>query len=88
VVVEAAAHVEQFGDGDVVAVDCIWGQRLDPATKRPIGEAFGFEHFHDASQKDLDGLWNGDGADLSVARDKIIVSLVQWHVGIWMTQIQ
>jgi Tol biopolymer transport system component/DNA-binding winged helix-turn-helix (wHTH) protein len=68
--------------------DCIWGQRLDPATKRPIGEAFGFEHFHDASQKDLDGYWNGDDADLSVARDKIIASLVQWHVGIWMTQIQ
>jgi Tol biopolymer transport system component len=66
---------------------CIWAQRLDPATKRPIGEAFGYEHFHDASQKDLDGFWSSDG-DLSVARDKIIVSLVQWHVGIWMTQIQ
>jgi hypothetical protein len=58
---------------------CIWAQRLDPATKRPIGEAFGYEHFH--------GFWSSDG-DLSVARDKIIVSLVQWHVGIWMTQIQ
>jgi eukaryotic-like serine/threonine-protein kinase len=66
---------------------CIWAQRLDPATKRPIGEAFGYEHFHDASQKNLDGFWSSDG-DLSVARDKIIVSLVQWHVGIWMTQIQ
>jgi DNA-binding winged helix-turn-helix (wHTH) protein/Tol biopolymer transport system component len=68
--------------------DCIWAQRLEPATKRPAGEAFGYEHFHDASQKDLDGFWNGDSADLSVARDKIIVSLVQWHVGIWMTQIE
>jgi Tol biopolymer transport system component/DNA-binding winged helix-turn-helix (wHTH) protein len=68
--------------------DCIWAQRLDPATKRPVGEAFGYEHFHNASQKDLDGYWSGDGADLSIARDKIIVSLVQWHVGIWMTQIE
>jgi DNA-binding winged helix-turn-helix (wHTH) protein/Tol biopolymer transport system component len=68
--------------------DCIWAQRLDPATKRPLGEAFGYEHFHDASQKDLDGYWNGDDADLSISRDKIIVSLVQWHVGIWMTQFE
>jgi Tol biopolymer transport system component len=67
--------------------DCIWAQRLEPATKRPVGEAFGYEHFHDASQKDLDGFWGGDGG-LSVGRDKIIVSLVQWHVGIWMTQIE
>jgi DNA-binding winged helix-turn-helix (wHTH) protein/Tol biopolymer transport system component len=67
--------------------DCIWAQRLDPATKRPVGTAFGYEHFHDASQKDLDGFWSRD-ADLSVARDKLIVSLVQWHVGIWTTQIQ
>jgi DNA-binding winged helix-turn-helix (wHTH) protein/Tol biopolymer transport system component len=68
--------------------DCIWAQRLDPATKRPVGEAFGYEHFHDASQKDLDGFWSGDAGDLSVARDKIIVSLVQWHVGMWMTQFE
>jgi DNA-binding winged helix-turn-helix (wHTH) protein/Tol biopolymer transport system component len=66
---------------------CIWAQRLDPLTKRPMGEAFGYEHFHDASQKDLDGYWGSD-ADLSVSRDKIIVSLVQWHVGIWMTQFE
>jgi DNA-binding winged helix-turn-helix (wHTH) protein/Tol biopolymer transport system component len=66
---------------------CIWAQRLEPETKRPLGEAFGYEHFHDASQKDLDGFWSGDG-ELSIARDKMIVSLVQWHVGIWMTQIE
>jgi Tol biopolymer transport system component len=66
---------------------CIWAQRLEPATKRPLDKAFGYEHFHDASQKDLDGFWGGDG-DLSIARDKIIVSLVQWDVGIWMTQIE
>jgi eukaryotic-like serine/threonine-protein kinase len=57
---------------------CIWAQRLESATKRPVGEAFGYEHFHDASQKDLDGFWGGDG-DLGIARDKIIFSLVQWH---------
>jgi hypothetical protein len=52
------------------------------------GEAFGYEHFHDASQKDLDGFRNGDDTDLSVGRDEIIVSLVQWQVVIWMTQIE
>ena len=25
---------------------CIWGQRLDPSTKRPRGEAYGVLHFH------------------------------------------
>jgi Tol biopolymer transport system component len=54
--------------------DCIGAQRLEPATKRPVNEAFGYEYFRDASQKDLDGFWGGDG-DLSIARDKIIVSL-------------
>jgi len=53
-----------------------------------VGEAVGYEHFHNSAQKDLAGFWNGDGADLSVARDKIVVSLVQWHVGIWMTHIE
>lgn len=67
--------------------DCIWAQRLDLATKRPIGKAFGVQHFHDASQKDLDGYWNGDDSDLSVSRNKMLVNLVQWHVGIWMTRI-
>jgi len=67
--------------------DCIWAQRLEPATKRPVGQAFGYEHFDNASQKYLDGFWGGD-SELSVARDKIIVGLVQWHVGIWMTQIE
>jgi predicted aspartyl protease len=66
---------------------CIWAQRLDPVTRQPIGDAFGYEHFHDASQKSLDGYWGSD-ADLSVSRDKIIVSLVQWHVGVWMTQFE
>jgi Tol biopolymer transport system component len=67
---------------------CIWAQRLAPETKRPVGEAVGYEHFHNSAQKDLAGFWNGGDAALSVARDKIVVSLVQWHVGIWMTQIE
>ena len=31
---------------------CIWAQRLDPATKRPVGEPIGFEHFHNSAGRD------------------------------------
>jgi Tol biopolymer transport system component len=30
---------------------CIWAQRLDPATKRPVGEAFAVYHIHGARVK-------------------------------------
>ena len=32
-------------------IRCIWAWRLDPATKRPIGDAFPVHHFHGARAK-------------------------------------
>jgi hypothetical protein len=49
---------------------CVWARQLDPATKRPIGDAFAVRHFHSArfslrqvgSRGFLTGLTVGEGA--------------------------
>ena len=49
---------------------CVWARQLDPATKRPTGDAFAVRHFHSArfslrhvgSRGFLTGLTAGDGA--------------------------
>ena len=71
---------------------CIWGQKLDPATKRPVGEPFGYEHFHNSAGRDA-AAFSGPVdyeifPDLSVARDKMLIELPQFRADIWMTQIQ
>ena len=66
---------------------CIWAQRLDPATKHPLGPPFAFEHFHNSAGRS--GKYNQGGSDLSVARDKIVINLPQMNTGdIWMAQMQ
>jgi hypothetical protein len=65
---------------------CIWAQRLDPATKHPLGPPFAFEHFHNSAGRS--GKYNQNGSDLSVARDKIMINLPQMNTGdIWMAQM-
>jgi DNA-binding winged helix-turn-helix (wHTH) protein/Tol biopolymer transport system component len=68
---------------------CIWSQRLDPVTKRPVGVPIGYEHFHSLAQRDRSPyshvLWS---SNLTVARDKMIVNLPQFGGEIWMTQIE
>ena len=68
---------------------CIWAQRLDPATKRPVGDPIGFEHFHNSSGRDAASYPFVDkDLDLSVAQDKMLINLPQFRADIWMTQIQ
>jgi hypothetical protein len=67
---------------------CIWGQRLDPATKRPVRGAVAYEHFHNSVGRDAtDPDWQS-GSDLVVARDKILINLPQIRRDIWMTQVE
>jgi DNA-binding winged helix-turn-helix (wHTH) protein/Tol biopolymer transport system component len=63
---------------------CIWAQRLDPLTKHPLGPPFPFEHFHDAAGRA--GVFQQAYADLSVARDKVLMNLPQVNSDTWMTQ--
>jgi Tol biopolymer transport system component/DNA-binding winged helix-turn-helix (wHTH) protein len=68
---------------------CIWVQRLDPATKRPVGDPIGYEHFHNSAGRDAASYPFIDKyLDLSVARDKILINLPQFRADIWMMQIR
>jgi DNA-binding winged helix-turn-helix (wHTH) protein/Tol biopolymer transport system component len=69
---------------------CIWAQKLDPMTKRPVGEPFAFEHFHNSAGRDAAAFWGSSFGfpDLSVARDKILIELPQLRSDVWMTQVQ
>jgi len=63
---------------------CIWSQRLNPVSKRPVGVPSGYEHFHSLTQRNL----NPSLPDFTVARDKMMVNLPQFGGEIWMTQIE
>jgi hypothetical protein len=65
---------------------CIWSQKLDPATKQPVGEPVAYEHFHYAVGRDA-AQDIGD-SDLSVARDKMVINLPEFSFNIWMTQLE
>jgi hypothetical protein len=64
---------------------CIWAQRLDAKTKHPLGPPFAYEHFHNAAGRD--SAWFVSESDLSVARDKMLINLLQLHSDVWMTQL-
>ena len=61
--------------------NCLWAQRLDPATKHPRGEPFAVRHFHDPSEVLLaPSLWH----PFVAARNQAIISLNSRAGGIWM----
>jgi len=64
---------------------CIRGQRLDPATKHPVGPPFDVYHFHHARQS----LGTVDPVNISptVARDKMVFSMVETTGTIWMATL-
>ena len=64
---------------------CIWAQRLDSTTKRPLGPPVAYEHFHNAMGKDA-SFWFLH-PDLTVARDKILINLPDIRRDIWMMQV-
>jgi hypothetical protein len=66
-----------------------WALRLEPATKRPVGDPFPYEHFHSSVQRPQGPLIHGHQADinLSVAQDKMVIDLPEYSADIWMTQV-
>jgi tricorn protease-like protein len=66
-------------------LQCIWAQRLDPSTKRPVGSPFEIHHFS-SSRLSFNNLFSGD-ITLSVASDKLVFSMGERTGNIWMTQI-
>jgi hypothetical protein len=65
---------------------CIWAQRLDPATKQPLGAAFPVSHFH-TSRRSLMTIGDPVGMGMSVAIDKLVFSMVERTGNIWMTNL-
>jgi eukaryotic-like serine/threonine-protein kinase len=64
---------------------CIWGQRLDAATKRPRGEPFAVQHFHQArfafDPQDFVGL------HLSVGPDTLVFTNRERTGNIWLATL-
>jgi hypothetical protein len=63
---------------------CLWYQRLDPATKRPVGSPAPLHHLHRA-RLTMMNVDNGQQA-ISVARDKIVFSLGELTGNVWMAE--
>jgi Tol biopolymer transport system component/tRNA A-37 threonylcarbamoyl transferase component Bud32 len=61
---------------------CLWSQRLDPVTKRPIGGATSVYHFHSAQFSMLYPRLIRLG--VSVARDKIVFTVVGRTANLWL----
>jgi serine/threonine protein kinase/Tol biopolymer transport system component len=88
-------HHEQFSpDGNTMyfasnrdGFTCIWALRLDPATKRPLGDPFPIQHFH-YSHRMYAGISAPNDMEVCVARDKIVTNLDEYHLDIWMTRLE
>ncbi len=64
---------------------CLYAQHLDLQTKRPAGPLQPIHHFHSARRSVIeDPAWRGP----SIARDKIVVTLVDLTGNIWMAEPQ
>jgi hypothetical protein len=68
---------------------CVWGLRLNHATKRPEGAPFAIRHFHNAMgwYSMFYNPFNSMGTSLSVGRGKIVTNLVEPHGDIWLVQV-
>lgn len=62
---------------------CIWAQRLEAETKRPVDRPFGVYHFHQASPRISH---NSGRVGVAVARDKIVLALEELRGNIWMVE--
>jgi serine/threonine protein kinase/Tol biopolymer transport system component len=64
---------------------CIWAQRLDAKTKRPIGPQIPVYHSHSAllSLRNLPGV----DLDIAVARDKLVFNMAETTGNLWQAQL-
>jgi hypothetical protein len=64
---------------------CLWAQRLDMITKRPMGSPQVIQHFHSRGLS-WRNLYLG-APDIVVARDKILFNLGEHSGNVWMTEL-
>jgi hypothetical protein len=64
---------------------CIWGQRLDPLTKRPLGSQYAVRHFHFPEASDA--VW-GRQMFLLSSVDKLVVTIGSRTGNLWMAKLE
>jgi Tol biopolymer transport system component/tRNA A-37 threonylcarbamoyl transferase component Bud32 len=64
---------------------CLWAQRLDPSSKRPVGSPLNIQHFHSRGLS-WRNLYLG-APDLAVVRDRIVFNLGEHTGNVWMTEL-
>lgn len=62
---------------------CIWAQRLEAETKRPVDRPFSVYHFHQTTPRISH---NAGRVGLAVARDKIVLALEEMRGNVWMVE--
>lgn len=60
---------------------CLWGQRLHPANKRPLGAVFPVHHFHKHQRYPMYGSW------ISVSNDRLAINLTESLANVWMLDL-
>jgi Tol biopolymer transport system component len=64
---------------------CIWAQRLDPRSKRPLGPAFPAAHFHSA-RRSLSRIGDVGAIGLSAVPEKLVFSLSEVTGNVWIAR--
>jgi len=65
---------------------CLWAQRVNPESKRPLGSPLSIAHFH-GSRLSIANVGAGGPMEISVARDKIALNLGELTGNIWATDL-
>jgi Tol biopolymer transport system component len=69
-----------YGVADPDGFACIWAQRVDSVTKRPVGSPLPVFHAHGARQIER------EGGGVSVGRERMVFDMAERTGNIWMTQ--
>ena len=70
---------------DIDGYHCIWAQRLDPDTKRPLGQPLEVSHWHSARRSLMEAGMPLD-RELSVTAHKLFFNLAATTGNIWMAE--
>lgn len=65
--------------------NCIWAQRLDRNTKRPVGEPVAILHLHSARRSLL--VPDTGPIGLAVAPDRLVFSMQERIANVWLTRL-
>jgi Tol biopolymer transport system component len=66
---------------------CIWGQRLDPAAKRPVGPAFAVQHLH-LARRSFAMSREIAGIGLSLTPHELFFSMPERTGNVWIAQLE